>query len=109
MAEISPRWTHIVQIWWAFLWRQAAIVLTVGFTLSLLVSVFGAAAGFGYHSLDRFMNLVFLIVGLFASIGALSAIFSIEWNGFRIALVPVEEVPSTVQQGAPDDRSGENA
>jgi hypothetical protein len=91
MGEITPEFKHIVKIWWAYTWRQWALTFVVGLIVAFFVSILGGVLGFSYSSLDQFIGRVFLLIGFIASLIVLPSIFSVRWQGFRIALIPVEK------------------
>lgn len=91
MDKMEITWGITLKVWWSFIWRCIVFSAVLGFILGFVGGVILVLVGEGESS-----ALVGGILGYLGSIPvsiwAMKKILGMEFNGFSIAIVPIEEV-----------------
>ena len=85
MEELEVTWLRAATVWWAFIWRSLLIGFGIGFVAAVVATITGYDAQGLWVSGLIYCTLIPIGIWLF------KYILTKQFNGFRIALVPISE------------------
>lgn len=100
MNEIEVTWHRVLQIWWAWLWRNLLYVMLPAGLLGAVVGIVFAVNKIPLEPNAWKIQIASAAIGIPVSIWLLQEILKKNYSGFRIALIEIPESQPAVQQSA---------
>lgn len=91
MQELEITWQRATRIWWAWLWRAAALSVVCGGLIGFVIGLLGAMLGF--RNLAPLNLVVGLVVGVVVGVTMLVTALKKIYPGFRGAFIAQSDSP----------------
>ncbi len=91
---MQPSLNNLIRIWWAFTWRVGLITIVIMFIIALILKVVLSVTGHSEH-FDMWSQLAQILVSIPVAIWGFANLFTMEFNGMRLQLAPIEAPNAT--------------
>lgn len=91
MEEVSVTWMHAARVWWSFFWRMMLWTMPSAVAVGFVVGIAFAITGTPIEPYEILMQLIGGLIGVFFSVLAMKVVLSKRFNGYRLALVKIDD------------------